>query len=59
MAEAFFENLSLSEILKSYYNQLITERPIYFYKDKNMNEIDLLLEYGRTLFLIKIKKHAI
>lgn len=58
MAGAFFENFVLSEIIKSYYNQGITEPPLYFYRDKDMNEIDLLIENGGTLYPIEIKKHA-
>ena len=58
MAGAFFENFVLSEIIKSYYNQGITEPPLYFYRDKDMNEIDLLIEDSGTLYPIEIKKHA-
>ena len=58
MAGAFFENFVLSEIIKSYYNQGITEPPLYFYRDKDMAEIDLLIEDGGTLYPIEIKKHA-
>lgn len=43
MAGAFFENFVLSEIIKGYYNQGVTEPPLYFYRDKDMNEIDLLI----------------
>ena len=58
MAGAFFENFVLSEIIKSYYNRGITEPPLYFYRDKDMNEIDLLIQDGGTLYPIEIKKHA-
>ena len=58
MAGAFFENFVLSEIIKSYYNQGIAEPPLYFYRDKDMNEIDLLIEDGGTLYPLEIKKHA-
>ena len=44
MAGAFFESFVVSEIIKSYYNKGILEPPIYFYRDKDMNEIDLLIE---------------
>ena len=33
MTGAFFENFIISEIIKSYYNQGITEPPLYFYRD--------------------------
>ena len=31
---------------------------MYFYRDKDMNEIDLLILQGQTLYPIEIKKHA-
>lgn len=58
MAGEFFESFVISEIIKSYYNQGILEPPIYFYRDKEMKEIDLLIEQGDTLYPIEIKKHA-
>ena len=39
MAGAFFESFVISEIIKSYYNKGIVEPPLYFYRDKDMNEI--------------------
>ena len=58
MAGAFFESFVISEIIKSYYNQGILEPPIYFYRDKDMNEIDLLIENNGMLYPVEIKKHA-
>ncbi len=58
MAGAFFENFVISEIVKSYFNQGVTDLPLYFYRDKDMNEIDLLIEDSGTLYPIEIKKHA-
>lgn len=58
MAGAFFETFVISEIIKSYYNKGILEPPIYFYRDKDMNEIDLLIEESGILYPIEIKKHA-
>lgn len=58
MAGAFFESFVISEIIKSYYNNGIADPPLYFYRDKDMNEIDLLLEDGGTLYPIEVKKHA-
>lgn len=58
MAGAFFESFVISEIIKSYYNAGISDPPIYFYRDKDMNEIDLLIENNGTLYPIEIKKHA-
>ena len=58
MAGAFFESFIVSEIIKSYYNKGILEPPLYFYRDKDMNEIDLLIEDGGILYPIEMKKHA-
>lgn len=58
MAGAFFESFVVSEIIKSYYNKGVLEPPIYFYRDKDMNEIDLIIEEAGALHPIEIKKHA-
>ena len=58
MAGAFFESFVVSEIIKSYYNKGILDLPIYFYRDKDMNEIDLLIEEAGVLYPIEMKKHA-
>ncbi len=58
MAGAFFESFVISEIIKSYYNKGILEPPLYFYRDKDMNEIDLLIEEGGVLYPLEVKKHA-
>ena len=58
MAGAFFESFVISEIIKSYYNKGILEPPLYFYRDKDMNEIDLLIEESGVLHPIEMKKHA-
>lgn len=58
MAGAFFESFVISEIIKSYYNKGIIEPPIYFYRDKDMNEIDLVIEENGTLHPLEMKKHA-
>jgi len=58
MAGAFFESFVISEIIKSYYNKGIIEPPIYFYRDKDMNEIDLVIEENGTLYPLEMKKHA-
>lgn len=58
MAGAFFETFVISEIIKSYYNKGLLELPLYFYRDKDMNEIDLLIEESGTLYPIEMKKHA-
>lgn len=53
----FFETFVVSEIIKSFYNKGI-EPLIYFYRDTNQKEIDLLIEYDRTLYPIEIKTSA-
>ncbi|MBN6710516.1 ATP-binding protein [Haemophilus haemoglobinophilus] len=53
----FFETFVVSEIIKSFYNNGL-EPPIYFYRDTNQKEIDLLIEYDRTLYPIEIKTSA-
>ena len=58
MAGAFFESFVVSEIIKSYYNKGVLDLPIYFYRDKDMNEIDLLIEDGGVLYPVEMKKHA-
>lgn len=58
MAGAFFESFIISEVLKSYYNRGILEPPLYFYRDKDKREIDLLIESGNTLYPLEIKKHS-
>jgi len=58
MAGAFFETFILSEIIKSYYNNGVLDLPIYFYRDKEMNEIDFLIESNGIIYPLEIKKHA-
>jgi predicted AAA+ superfamily ATPase len=58
MAGPFFETFVIGEILKSYSNRGILELPLYFYRDRDGNEIDLLIEESGALHPIEIKKHA-
>ena len=58
MAGMFFETFVISEIIKSYSNKGILELPFYFYRDRDGNEIDLLISEGNTLYPVEIKKHA-
>lgn len=50
-----FETYVFTEILKSYYNDGITHPPLYYYRDSDCNEIDLLIFNGGTLYPIEIK----
>jgi predicted AAA+ superfamily ATPase len=58
MAGAFFENFVIVEIMKSYANKGVLDFPFYFYRDKDMREIDLLIEEDGVLYPIEIKKYA-
>lgn len=58
MAGKFFETFVVSEVIKSYYYKGILEPPIYFYRDKDSNEIDLVIENNGTLYPLEIKKHS-
>lgn len=58
MAGAFFESFVISEVLKGFYNKGVLEPALYFYRDKEMNEIDLLIEEGGILYPLEMKKHA-
>ncbi len=50
-----FESFVFSEVLKSYYNDGIVKPPLYYYRDADKNEIDLLIADGDTLYPIEIK----
>ena len=58
MAGNFFENYVIIEIIKSYYNSGELRPPVYFYKDKEKREIDLIIEQNGKLYPIEIKKTA-
>ncbi len=57
MSGAFFESYVFSEIYKSYLNAG-KEPPIYYYRDKDQKEIDLLIFQNGILSPIEIKKAA-
>lgn len=44
MSGNFFENYVIVEIIKSYYNSGELRPPVYFYRDKEKREIDLIIE---------------
>jgi predicted AAA+ superfamily ATPase len=50
-----FESFVFSEILKSYYNDGIVKPPLFYYRDIDKNEIDLLILDGETLYPVEIK----
>lgn len=57
MSGAFFESWVFSEIYKSYLNDG-KEPPIFYYRDKDKKEIDLLLFENGILYPIEVKKSA-
>jgi predicted AAA+ superfamily ATPase len=57
MAGSILETYAVGEVLKSYFHNG-REPAIYFYRDKNQNEVDLVLEENGTLYPIEIKKTA-
>jgi predicted AAA+ superfamily ATPase len=57
MSGAFFESYVFSEIYKSYLNAGKIPS-IYYYRDKDKREIDLLIYENGTLYPIEIKKSA-
>jgi predicted AAA+ superfamily ATPase len=57
MNGALLENYAVAEILKSYQNAA-KEPYIYYYRDKDTKEIDLLIEGDGKLYPVEIKKTA-
>jgi predicted AAA+ superfamily ATPase len=57
MSCAFFETFVVSEIVKSWY-YAGKNPPLFYYRDKDQNEIDLLLERDGSLYPVEIKKTA-
>lgn len=57
MAGAMLETYVVSEIIKSYLHNGRNPR-IYFYRDKEKNEVDLLIEENGMLYPIEVKKTA-
>ena len=55
MAGNIYETYIVSEILKSYYNAG-KEPNLYFFRNTDGKEIDLLIHQNQTLYPIEIKK---
>lgn len=55
-AGAFFETFVVAEVLKSYYNAGAYEPPIYYYRDKDGKEVDLIIEQDGIFYPVEIKK---
>jgi predicted AAA+ superfamily ATPase len=57
MSGAILETFALSELLKSWWYQ--GKQPhLFYYRDKDGNEVDFLIHQDRTLFPIEVKKSA-
>ncbi len=57
MSGAMLETWVVSEIVKSYWHNGL-EANLYFYRDTDQQEVDLLIESGDTLYPVEIKKTA-
>ena len=56
-AGAFYETYVISEIIKSYYNNSKDyKRELYYYRDKDQKEVDLIIESFEGIYPIEIKK---
>lgn len=58
MAGAFFETFVVAEVLKSYYNAGVLDPSLYYYRDKDTKEVDILIEQNGVLYPVEIKKTA-
>jgi predicted AAA+ superfamily ATPase len=57
MSGATFETYAVSEIVKSYYNAG-KRPPVFYFRDTDQQEIDLILEANDTLYPFEMKKSA-
>jgi predicted AAA+ superfamily ATPase len=57
MSGAMLETWVVSEIVKSYWHNGL-EANLFFYRDTDQQEVDLLIESGDTLYPVEIKKTA-
>lgn len=53
-----FETFVVGEVLKSFWNAGKTRPPVFYYRDKEQREIDLVIEEGRKLYPVEIKMTA-
>lgn len=57
MSGALLETWTVGEILKSYWHNGL-EAPLYFYRDADQQEVDLIVESAAALYPVEIKKTA-
>lgn len=58
MSGHMFETFVVSEVLKSHMNAGRDPRNVFFYRDSQKKEIDLVIQNGRTLHPVEIKTSA-
>jgi len=58
MSGSLFETFVIAEILKSYYSCGKDVRNLFYYRDKDKKEIDLLLVEDNVMYPVEIKKTA-
>ncbi len=56
MSGSLFETFLISEIIKSYYNAGFDTQRLYFYRDRDQREIDLIIENDGIIYPVEIKK---
>ena len=52
MSGQILDTFAVSEVVKSFKNQGMLKLPLYFYRDKDMNEIDIIIEASGVLYPI-------
>ncbi len=57
-AGKYFETFIMGEVIKSFINGGKVSLPIYYYRDKDGKEIDVIIEKGEELYPIEIKMSA-
>lgn len=55
-AGAFYETYVISEIIKSFYNAYKKVDDIYYYRDKDQHEVDLIIDSFDSIYPVEIKK---
>lgn len=58
MSGQILETFVVTEVIKSFKNNGVLSLPIFYYRDKDMQEIDLIIENAGTLYPMEIKKSA-
>jgi len=58
MSGQILETFVVTEVIKSFKNKGVLSLPIFFYRDKDMQEIDLIIENAGVLYPMEIKKSA-